>query len=343
MLASITALDWRGPLAEAVRAELDAKTKPPGSLGRLEALALQLALIQDRPRPRLADCRSIVFAADHGVAAEGVSPYPQSVTAQMVANFLAGGAAISVLSREFGCALSVVDCGLREPLAAHPALLQRRLGLGSGNLLREPALQPQQVDAALDNGSAVVDELPADCYVLGEMGIANSSSAAALMHASTGLAAEHCTGRGTGLDDQGLAHKTAVIAAAVMQQGRSDDPRVLLSRFGGFEIATLCGAMLGAAARRRVVLVDGFIATAAAAMAMRLDPAVRDYLVFAHCSAEQPHAAWLAELDVVALLDLGLRLGEGSGAVLGLPLLRAACAILGGMATFAGAAVDGRA
>lgn len=342
MPAPIAALDWRGPLAEAVRSELDNKTKPPGSLGRLESLALQLALIQDRPRPALGQWRSIVFAADHGIAAEGVSPYPQSVTAQMVANFLAGGAAISVLSREFGCALSVVDCGLLQSPAAHPALISRRLGEGSGNFLHGPALSDAQVEGALANGAAVVDQLPADGYVFGEMGIANSSSAAALMHASLGLDAALCTGRGTGLDDPGLAHKTAVIAEAVARQGRSAEPRVLLSRFGGFEIATLCGAMLAAAARRRVVLVDGFIATAAAAMAIGLEPAVRDYLVFAHCSAEAPHARWLAELDVQPLLDLGMRLGEGSGAVLGVPLLRAACAILLDMATFAAAGVDSR-
>lgn len=343
MLPPISALDWRGPLAEAVRAELDQKTKPPGSLGRLESLALQLALIQDRERPGLALCRSIVFAADHGVATQGVSPYPQSVTAQMVANFLAGGAAISVLSREFGCALSVVDCGLLEALPAQANLLGRRLGPGTGDLLHGPALQRQQVDRALANGIELIAELPADAYVLGEMGIGNSTSAAALMHASTGLAAELCTGRGTGLDDPGLAHKSACVADAVRRQGRSTDPRVLLSRYGGFEIATLCGAMLGAAARRSVVLVDGFIATAAAAMALRLDPALRGYLVFAHLSAESPHARWLAELDAVPLLDLGLRLGEGSGAVLGVPLLRAACAVLGGMASFSSAGVDARA
>lgn len=343
MPAPITALDWRGPLADAVRAELDRKTKPPGSLGRLEQLALQLALIQDRPRPQLQRCRSVVFAADHGVAARGVSPYPQAVTAQMVANFLAGGAAIAVLSRLFDCDLQVVDCGILQPPAAHPSLLSRRLGAGSADLLQGPALTPEQVEAALANGARVVAELPADAYAFGEMGIGNTTSASALMHASTAFDAAQCTGRGTGLDAAGLARKTGVVRGAVLQQGPSDDPRVLLSRYGGFEIATLCGAMLAAAAVRSVVLVDGFIATAAAAMALRLDPGVRDYLVFAHVSAESPHARWLAELDVQPLLDLGLRLGEGSGAVLGVPLLRAACAILDGMASFAEAGVAERA
>lgn len=344
MPAPITALDWRGPLADAVRAELDNKTKPPGSLGRLESLALQLALIQGRPRPRLDDCRSIVFAADHGIAAEGVSPYPQAVTAQMVANFLAGGAAIAVLSRQFDCALSVVDCGVLQPQpAAHPQLLDRRLGAATANLAQGPALNPEQVERALANGVEVVRELPAAAYVFGEMGIGNTTSAAALMHASTGLDAADCVGRGTGLDDAGLAHKVERVRHAVALQGTSEDARILLSRYGGFEIATLCGAMLGAAAQRSVVLVDGFIATAAAAMALRLDPCVRDYLVFAHVSSEAPHARWLTELGVQALLDLGLRLGEGSGAVLGVPLLRAACALLCDMATFAGAGVADRA
>lgn len=344
MPAPISALDWRGPLADAVRADLDRKTKPPGSLGRLESLALQLALIQDRPRPRLDSCRSIVFAADHGIAAEGVSPYPQAVTAQMVANFLAGGAAIAVLSRQFDCALSVVDCGVLQPQPeAHPQLLDRRLGAGSGNLARGPALSAEQVESALHNGQEVVRILPASAYVFGEMGIGNTTSAAALMHASTGIDAAQCVGRGTGLDDAGLARKIACVRQAVSLQGRDEDARVLLARYGGFEIATLCGAMLGAAAQRSVVLVDGFIATAAAAMALRIDPAVRDYLVFAHVSSEAPHTRWLMELGVQALLDLGLRLGEGSGAVLGVPLLRAACALLSEMATFADAGVADRA
>ena len=344
MSAPISALDWRGPLAAAVRGELDQKTKPPGSLGRLESLALQIALVQDTPRPRIERCRSIVFAADHGVAAQGVSPYPQAVTAQMVANFLSGGAAIAVLARQFGCALHVVDCGvLRAHDCAHPQLLQRRLGSGSGSLLDGPALSPQQVTEALANGADIVRELPAQVYAFGEMGIGNSTSAAALMHASTPLDAAQCVGRGTGLDEAGLARKIEVVRDAVARQGRSEDPHVLLSRFGGFEIATLSGAMLGAAAQRSLVLVDGFIATAAAAMALRIDPALRDYLVFAHRSAEAPHGRWLAELQVEALLDLGLRLGEGSGAILGVPLLRAACALLCEMATFSSAGVADRA
>jgi nicotinate-nucleotide--dimethylbenzimidazole phosphoribosyltransferase len=285
----------------------------------------------------------MVFAGDHAVAVEGVAPYPQAVTQQMVRNFLGGGAAIAVLSRQLGCELHVVDCGILQPLPEHPQLLQRRLGAGCASLLSGPALTPEQVAQALGNGAGLAALLPADAYVFGEMGIGNSTSAAALMHASTGLDPAHCAGRGTGLDDAGLARKIEVVRAAVANQGRSEDAHVLLSRFGGFEIATLCGAMLGAAAARGVVLVDGFIATAAAAMALRMQPVLRDYLVFAHVSAEAPHARWLQQLGVRALFDLDLRLGEGSGAVLAVPLLRAACALLSEMATFASAGVAERA
>jgi nicotinate-nucleotide--dimethylbenzimidazole phosphoribosyltransferase len=337
----IDALDWHGPLAGTVRAELDAKTKPPGSLGKLESLALQLALIQRLARPRLEHCAAVIVAADHGIVAEGVSPYPQSVTAQMVDNFLAGGAAISVLARCLGVSLQVVDAGVATPCATHPQLLSRRIAAGSANFARGPALSTEQVDAALDAGSGLPGLINADVYVFGEMGIGNSSSAAALMLASGTLDAVDCVGRGTGLDDHGLAHKRAVIAAAVAAQGRSDDPRLLLSRYGGLEIAMIAGAMLGAAARRRAFVVDGFIATAAYAMAAAMAPALRDYAVFGHVSAESPHRRWLQQLGAEPLLDLGMRLGEGSGAVLAWPLLRAAAAILGDMASFASAGVSG--
>lgn len=337
----INALDWHDPLADAVRAELDAKTKPPGSLGRLESLALQLALIQQQPRPRLERCAALIFAADHGIVAEGVSPYPQDVTAQMVGNFLAGGAAISVLARCLGVSLHVVDAGVATPCPAHPQLLPRRIAAGSANFARGPALGTEQVDAALDVGSGLPGLIDADAYVFGEMGIGNSSSAAALMLASGTLDAVDCVGRGTGLDDSGLAHKRAVITAAVAAQGRSNDPRLLLSRYGGLEIAMMAGAMLGAAARRRVFVVDGFIATAAYAMAVGMAPALRDYAVFAHVSAEAPHRRWLQQLGAEPLLDLGMRLGEGSGAVLAWPLLRASAAILEQMASFASAGVAG--
>lgn len=342
MLPEIVPLDHAGPLATRVRAELDRKTKPTGSLGRLETLALQLALIQQTERPRTDRVDVLVFAADHGVVAEGVSPYPQAVTGQMVANFVAGGAAISVLARQCGATLTVVDAGIAIAPAPHPALLSRRVGAGTDNLRRVPAMRAQQAHDALDAGITLARACDADLLVLGEMGIGNTTSAAALMHAMTGLPAARCVGRGTGVDDAGVARKVAVVADAVARGGLPADPVGLLAQYGGFEVGMLAGAMLGAAAARRCFIIDGFIATAAAALAARMAPHCLDYAVFAHVSAEAPHREWLHQLGADPLLDLGLRLGEGSGAMLAVPLLRAATAILAEMATFAAAGVSER-
>ncbi len=340
---AITPLDRSGALASEVRAELDRKTKPPGSLGRLESLALQLALIQQTSRPQIQSAQVIVFAGDHGVVAEGVSPYPQAVTAQMVANFLGGGAAISVLARELSAGLAVVNAGVATALPAHHNLIDQAVARGTANLRVGPAMSVVDAERCLDLGSQAVARFPsADVLVFGEMGIGNSTSAAALMHALTGIDADDCVGRGTGIDDTGLARKAAVVADAIKQYSAAGDGRVLLARFGGFEIGQMTGAMLAAAARRTVYVVDGFIATAAAALAIKIEPAALDYAVFAHVSAESPHRAWLDALGVSALLDLGMRLGEGSGAILALPLLRAACALLEQMATFDSAGVSDR-
>jgi nicotinate-nucleotide--dimethylbenzimidazole phosphoribosyltransferase len=340
-------IDADGELAQRVRRALDAKTKPPGSLGRLEALALQLALVQDRADPTVAQAEVRVFAGDHGVVAEGVSPYPQAVTAQMVANFLAGGAAISVLARQFDAALAVVDAGVAAPLAPHPQLLDRKLARGTANFAIGPAMGASQAEEALAAGVAIGRALaPRSVLVLGEMGIGNTTSAAAIMAALTGLTARDCVGRGTGLDDAGVARKAEVVERALQAnglRGTTAAPLAVLTGVGGFEIGMMAGAMLGAASVRALVVVDGFIATAAAALALAIDPALRPFLVFAHVSAEAPHARWLALLDAEPLLALGLRLGEGSGAVLALPLLRSACALLADMATFDGAGVSDRA
>jgi len=339
----IEPLTWDGPFAKAVRADLDRKTKPPGSLGRLETLALQLALIQQSLRPQVRAAQVLVFAADHGVVVEGVSPYPQAVTAQMVGNFLAGGAAIAVLARCLDARLAVVNAGVASGLDPHPQLMNQPVARGTANLRHGAAMSTSQAELAIQLGAQAVSRLPAvDVLILGEMGIGNTTSAAALMHAMTGLAASDCVGRGTGLDAHGVAHKADVVAAAVAQFEPSDDPLTLLARHGGFEIGQMVGAMLAAAQRRTVFVVDGFIATAAVALAMQIAPAVRDYAVFAHVSAEAPHQRWLDALDARALLDLELRLGEGSGAILALPLLRAACAILSEMATFDDAGVSQR-
>ena len=339
--------------ARAVDAELDAKTKPLGALGELERLAARIARVQQRLAPSIAHAEALVFAADHGVAAEGVSAFPQAVTAQMVANFLAGGAAICVLARANGARLRVVDAGVAADLAPHPALIARSLGRGTANIVHAPAMTAAQCAEALKEGVSLGMALPEHgmhedgmpkygVLVLGEMGIANTTSAAALMRVLTGTPVADCVGRGTGVDDAGIARKCAAIHAAVARHGIDGTPLQLLARYGGFEIAMMAGAMLGAASKRQVILIDGFIATAAIAIAARIAPAVLDYCVFGHVSAEAPHRQWLKLLEARPLLDLGMRLGEGSGAMLALPLLRAACAILREMATFQSAGVSGR-
>ncbi len=330
-------------LSRDIDAELDAKTKPPGSLGELERLAAKIARVQRRLAPCIEHARVFVFAADHGIAAEGVSAYPATVTAQMVHNFLGGGAAICVLARELGAGFKVVDAGVAAVLPAHDALLHRKIGFGTSNFAQTPAMNQAQCVQALHAGIDLMADSPdAGAVVLGEMGIGNSTSAAALMHALTGLPVEECVGRGTGVDDSTLQRKREVVEHAVRLHGRGEHALQALQCFGGFEIAMMAGAVLGAAAARQVVLVDGFIATAAVAVAAQLRPEALDYCVFAHVSAEVPHRLWLQRLDARPLLDLGLRLGEGSGAILALPLLRSACAILSQMATFRSAGVSGR-
>jgi nicotinate-nucleotide--dimethylbenzimidazole phosphoribosyltransferase len=330
-------------LAQAIDAELAAKTKPPGSLGELERLAAQIARAQGCVKPRIAHAQVLVFAGDHGIVAEGVSAYSQAVTAQMVLNFLAGGAAICVLAKTLDAELTVIDAGVAAALPAHPRLLARKIAHGTANFAHAPAMTLAQCVDAVRAGAEIASGFaPQGAIALGEMGIGNTTSAAALMHALTAVSAEDCVGRGTGVDDAALRRKADVVAAAVARHGRDGTPLDMLARYGGFEIAMMCGAMLGAAARRQIVIVDGFIATAAAAVAAAIAPQLLDYCVFAHVSAEAPHRRWLQALGARPLLDLGLRLGEGSGAVLALPLLRAAAAVLSEMATFASAGVSGR-
>jgi nicotinate-nucleotide--dimethylbenzimidazole phosphoribosyltransferase len=342
-IAAIAAIDRDDAFSQAIDAALDAKTKPPGSLGDLERLAAQIARVQRRLDPRIEHAQTLVFAGDHGVAAAGVSAYPAAVTAQMVANFLAGGAAICVLSRQFGAELTVVDAGVAADIEPHPRLLARKIGYGTASFAEEPAMSASACAAALRAGIAIGSGYsPYGALILGEMGIGNTTSAATLMHTLTGLPVGACVGRGTGIDDAALVRKTALIEAAVAKIGAGSDALESLRCFGGFEIAMMCGAMLGAGAKRQLVIVDGFIATAAAAVALALAPALRDYCIFAHVSAESPHRRWLDTLGVRPLLDLNLRLGEGSGAILALPLLHASAAILREMATFASAGVSDR-
>ena len=333
-------------LATQVQQRLDLLTKPQGALGRLETLALQVALVQGRSHPQWQAPQLVVFAADHGIAAQGVSAYPSEVTAQMVLNMLAGGAAVSVLARQHGLALTVVDCGVAHDFAPQPGLHIAKVCRGTADSSNAAAMTPAQCEAALQNGQQLVQGLPGNVLLLGEMGIANTSAAALLMCRLTGLPLADCVGRGTGLDDAGLARKTAVLRHALQRHAGVQGPQALLAALGGAEIATMAGAVLQAAHERRVVVVDGFITTAAVAVAAALAgdaaAALLQRCVFAHGSAEAGHGRWLQALGVQPLLQLGLRLGEGSGAALAWPLLVSALQLLAQMASFASAGVAGR-
>ncbi|MGH6641048.1 MAG: nicotinate-nucleotide--dimethylbenzimidazole phosphoribosyltransferase [Polaromonas sp.] len=331
-------------LAARLRHKIDHKTKPLGALGRLEDLALQLGLIQRQETVSLRDPQMVVFAADHGIAAEGVSAYPQAVTVQMVGNMLAGGAAINVFARQHGFALQVVDAGVAADLPAHPQLLQRKIAHGTKNLCQEPAMSRAEARAALQTGREIVQALPGNVLALGEMGIANTSAAALLLARLTGTSIADATGRGTGLNDRQLLRKQDVLARALARHTMTEplDAMQELAALGGFEIAMMAGAMLQAASERRVVLVDGFIAGAAALVAHALVPPVRDYLVFCHRSAEIGHSLLLAHLEARPLLELDLRLGEGTGALLAWPLVQSAANFLNEMASFDSAGVSGK-
>ena len=330
-------------LAGRLQALVDGKTKPLGALGRLESLAVQLGLIQRSSAPQLHAPQLVVFAADHGLAARGVSAYPSDVTWQMVENFLAGGAAVSVLARQHGLALTVVDCGVKHEFLPREGLIVAKTAWGTADCTGGLAMTAEQMHAALDTGSAIVRALPGNVLLLGEMGIGNTSAAALLMVRLTEEPLPACVGRGTGLDDAGLARKLAVLEEALALHAQAVAPLDALMAFGGLEIATMTGAVLEAARQRRVIVVDGFITTAAVALAAALSPAVLQRCVFAHCSAESGHARWLQHLGAQPLLDLGLRLGEGSGAALAWPLLESACRVLRDMASFASAGVSEKA
>jgi nicotinate-nucleotide--dimethylbenzimidazole phosphoribosyltransferase len=339
------------PLDRSMTSELqhviDTKTKPPGSLGRLESLSLQIGLIQRSLRPRIERPGIIVFAGDHGIAAEGVSPFPQEVTVQMVANFIAGGAAINALSKAAGMTLEVVDAGVASasPAAAGFVDAAIRRG-GTRNFAHEPAMTHDEVLQAIARGAQRVRHhaaLGTNVIGFGEMGIANTSAAACLMSRMCDVPVDLCVGRGTGLDDAGLNHKRDVLAAALAKHAASTDPLDALATFGGFEIAMIVGAFLAAAEARMTILVDGFIVTSALLVARALNPAVLDYCVFAHASDETGHRRMLEHLGAAPLLQLGLRLGEGTGAALALPLLRAAVAFINEMASFESACVSDKA
>ncbi len=327
-------------LAARLRHRLDNKTKPVGSLGAIEKLALRIGLVLGDEAPVLRDPQLVVFAGDHGLAAHGVSAYPSDVTVQMVENFLAGGAAVSVLARQHGIGLTVVDCGVRHDFAPRPGLLIRKQAPGTADALHGPAMTAAQCDTAMAHGAALVAGLPGNALLLGEMGIANTSAASLLMSRLTGLYIADCTGAGTGLDTPAVNRKIEILRAVLARHADATDPLEALAAFGGFELATMVGAVVQAAAERRVIVVDGFIASAAVLVVSQLQPAVLQRCVFAHRSDERGHALMLAHLGAEPLLDLGLRLGEGSGAALAWPLLVSACAILREMASFESAGVS---
>jgi nicotinate-nucleotide--dimethylbenzimidazole phosphoribosyltransferase len=327
-------------LAAQLDAAIDNKTKPLGSLGVLECLARQLGLIQESVAVSIDRPAILVFAGDHGVVAEGVSAYPQDVTWQMVENFLAQGAAINVFAGQNDCALHVVDAGVNHDFGPRPGLIDRKVAYGTRNFASDPAMTAQQCITAMEHGAALAAELPGNVVGFGEMGIGNTTAAAALMHTLLGIPVGDCVGAGTGLTAEGVRRKQHVIEAAVAHHAGLRDPLALLATFGGFEIAMMAGAMLEAARRRKVLLIDGFIVTSALLVAARVAPAILDYCVFAHCSDEAGHQRMLHALAAKPLLQLGLRLGEGTGAALALPLLRAAAGFLNDMATFASASVS---
>jgi nicotinate-nucleotide--dimethylbenzimidazole phosphoribosyltransferase len=340
LVAAVPSVDAEAA-ADAER-ELSRKTKPRGSLGRLENLAVQVAAIRGTTTPGALRSCVVVVAADHGVAEEGVSAYPPEVTRQMVENFLAGGAAVCVLARQTGATLVVVDAGIREPVA-DPAVCDLRLGAGTANAAHGPAMTRSTAVEALLRGARIADELAADgvdVVALGEMGIGNTTAASAVTAVLLGCDPRVVCGPGTGLDDAGVAHKADVVAQMLaVNHPDSSDPVDVLRTVGGFELGMLAGLALGGAAARMVVVLDGFIAGAAALLAVRLTERLAGFLVAGHRSAEPAHGTVLAALGLEPLLDLGLRLGEGSGATLALPLVGSAVAVLEEMATFETAGV----
>ncbi|MCP5222568.1 MAG: nicotinate-nucleotide--dimethylbenzimidazole phosphoribosyltransferase [Zoogloeaceae bacterium] len=343
MSYDITPLDTT--LIDALQARIDGKTKPLGALGRLELLAAQIGRIQQSLSPTLTQPHVLVFAGDHGAAKAGVSAYPQDVTWQMVENFLAGGAAINVFARQMRLGLRIIDAGVAHDFGPRDGLINGKIAPGTANYIEQPAMTSAQCDKAIRYGRKLAHNLAergCNAVGFGEMGIGNTASASLITHAITGVPLAQVVGRGTGLDDAGLDRKQALLGTALARGGRPGDPLAVLAEYGGFEIAMMAGAMLGAAEKRMVLVIDGFIVTAALLVAQAIAPAITDYCVFAHRSEEAGHIAQLRHLNASPLLDLGLRLGEGTGAALAWPLLQAAVNFLNDMASFESAGVSGK-
>lgn len=345
MLEALTIPRVHVGMRDEIQHAIDTKTKPPGSLGRIESLAMQMALVQGTLTPRADPGHLMIFAGDHGIVEEGVSAWPQDVTAQMVLNFLGGGAAANVFADSNGIGLSVLDAGVAGDLPDLPSLKKAAIRRGTRNAAREDALTPEETARALMFGADAAAEIVSEgarVVAIGEMGIGNTSAASLVAAAIDGIDIDELVGPGAGLDDDGLARKREVLRRTLARRTGTLAPVDALSAFGGLEISAMAGAAIAAAANRALVLVDGFIASAAALAALRARPEVEPYLVFAHRSKEPGHRLILESARADPLLDLDLRLGEGTGALLAFPMLRAACAMLCRMATFETAGVSGR-
>lgn len=329
---------------ESARARQDTLTKPLGSLGRLEELSIQIAGIKGQPIPRTDRKAVIVMASDHGVVAEGVAPYPQEVTVQMVSNFVQGGAAINVLARLAGARVTIVDIGVAGALPPGPVVKSRKIAPGTANMAKGPAMTYQQAEQAIKTGIDIFEQEFArglDIVATGEMGIGNTTASSAICAAITGHPAEKVTGKGTGLDEEGLKRKIEIVKKAIeVNQPSNRDPLDVLAKVGGFEIGGLAGVILGAASHRIPVVIDGFISGAAALIAVGMSLQVRPYLIAAHVSAEPGHKIMLEHMGLHPLVNLGMRLGEGTGGMIGLMLCDAATRTLAEMATFGEAGVS---
>ena len=328
---------------EQIQHAIDTKTKPLGALGKLETVAFQIAKIQQTLTPELVNPSILTFAGDHGAANAGVSAYPQEVTFQMVMNFLQGGAAINVFCKQNDIALQVVDAGVNFDFEDAPGLINAKIAHGTANYLEEPAMTQGQLDACLEKATNIVAEVAASgCNVIGfgEMGIGNTASASLIMSAICKLPIERCVGRGTGLDDAGLDRKLGLLTEAQSNHGVMSGPHQILQTFGGFEVAQICGAMLAAKQHNMIIMVDGFIATAAYLVAQAINPEISENAIFCHTSNESGHQLMLDYLKAEPLVNLGMRLGEGTGCAVAYPLIKSAVAFLNGMASFESAGVS---
>lgn len=332
-------------IVEALQAKIDFKTKPLGALGKLESLASQVGTIQQSLAPTLNNPTVVVFAGDHGLVHEGITPYPQEVTYQMVMNFLNGGAGINVFAKQNGLEVKIVDAGVNHDFGQTANLLDYKVNNGTRNCMRETAMTLTELEESIEKGAAIVNDLykaGCNCIAFGEMGIGNTSSASVLMHYFTGIDLATCTGRGTGLDDAGLNKKINILKAVAAHHGNLRDWEKIMIAFSGYEIAMMAGAMMQAAENKMLILLDGFIATTAYLAAFKLHPEIKNYVIACHQSDEKGHQMLLEYLNLSPLLNLRMRLGEGTGAAVAFPLVKAAVNFLNEMASFESAGVSNK-